>query len=427
MPDHTTSVTLNSPERATEPERSPYPPQREKSKTWVWVVILVVLAAGGYFLYAQYRAMQANEQTRNANRPRSVPVTVAPVGKGDMNVYVGPVIGTVTPIYTVTITSRVQGQITNIYYREGQEIHKGDPLIDIDPRPYQAQLTQVEGQQAKDQAVLAEARIDLDRYQTAYGRNAIAKQQLDDQTQLVHQDEGTVQNDEGQVENAKVNLAYCHITSPIDGRVGLRLVDLGNIVQANSTTPLVVITQLAPITVIFSVDEGFLPSIQRQMREGHALPVDALDRTQDQKIASGSLLTIDNQIDTTTDTVKLRALFKNTDNGLFPNQFVNARLLLETQRGDTVVPTSAIQRNSQGAFVYVIKQDQTATARNITTGVTDNNLTAVTGINPGEMIATNGFNQLQDGVKVTLPGQGRGGRGSRGGGGENAANGDPAP
>jgi len=233
-------------------------------------------------------------------------------------------------------------------------VRKGDALIEIDPRPYQAALTQVEGQLAHDQAVLAEAKIDLERYKQALDRNAIAKQQYDDQEQVVLQDEGTVKNDEGQLANAKVNLIYTHITAPIAGRVGLRLVDPGNIVQANSTTALVVITQLQPITVIFSIAEDSLGPIQQQLRKGKKLTVDAFDRAESTKLASGELLTLDNVIDPTTGTLKLKAIFENKDNALFPSQFVNARLLVDTQHNVTLIPTPAIQRNAQGAYVYVI-------------------------------------------------------------------------
>jgi multidrug efflux system membrane fusion protein len=259
----------------------------------------------------------------------------------------------------------------------------------------------VEGQLEHDQALLAEARIDLDRYQQAFNRNAIAKQQLDDQTQLVKQDEGTVKNDQGLVANAQVNLVYTHITSPIDGRVGLRLVDPGNMVQANGTTPLVVVTQLAPITVIFSVAEDYLTQIQQQTRSGNKLTVDAYDRTQQTKIAEGKLLTIDNQIDTTTGTVKLRAEFPNKDGALFPNQFVNVRLLVTTLHDVTLIPTPGIQRNAQGAFVYAI-QDQKATIKTVKVGTTDGNITAVEGINPGDVVAVNGFDKLQDGILVRI-------------------------
>jgi multidrug efflux system membrane fusion protein len=413
----TSSVAPNEPRSAySTHDSSHHETGPKKSRGWVWLIVLVVVLAAGYFMYRQYQAMQAADQAKANYRPRSVPVTTAQAQKNDMNVYV-EALGTVTPIYTDNITSRVQGQIVKIYYTEGQMVHQGDALIDIDPRPYEAAVTQMEGQLARDQAVLAEAVIDLDRYQTAYSRNAIAKQQLDDQTQIVAQDKGTVQNDEGQLQSARLNVAYCHITSLIDGRVGLRLVDLGNVVQANSTTPLVVVTQLQPITVIFSVDQGYLPQILKQLKQNHTLSVDALDKNQETKIASGILLTLDNEVDPTTETVKLRASFKNTDNSLFPSEFVNARLLLDTQKGDTVIPNAAIQRNSQGPFVYVIGQDQTAAAKQVTTGVTDNNLTAVTGINVGDTVATNGFDKLLDGIKVSVPGQGGqgGGRGSRGG------------
>jgi len=311
-------------------------------------------------------------------------------------------LGTVTPVYTVTVTSRVQGEITRVYYREGQMVRKGDPLVEIDPRPYQAALTQVEGQLAHDQAVLTEAKIDLDRYQQAFNRNAIAKQQLDDQQQVVLQDEGTVKNDEGQLANAKVNLVYTQITSPIAGRVGLRLVDPGNIVQANSSTSLVVITQLQPITVIFSIAEDYLSQIQQQLLKGKKLTVDALDRGASTKLASGTLLTLDNVIDPTTGTLKLKAIFDNSDSALFPSQFVNARLLVDTQRGVTLVPTPAIQRNAQGAYVYVIKSDQTASIRTITAGTTDGSVTAVQGVEAQEVVAVNGFDKLLDGAKVTV-------------------------
>lgn len=389
-------------------------PDQPKSRWWIWVLVVTILI-GGYFLYRWHSASVA-ASAKTAPPVRGVPITTATAQTGDLGVYI-TAIGTVTPVYTVTVTSRVQGQITQVNYREGQMVHKGDPLLDIDPRPYQAALTQVEGQLAHDQAVLNEARIDLDRYQQAYSRNAIAKQQLDDQQQIVLQDDGTVKNDEGQLANARVNLDFCHITSPIDGRVGLRLVDPGNIVQANSATPLVVVTQLQPITVIFSVAEDYLPQIQTQLREGHKLPVDAFDRDQTQKLASGTLLTLDNVIDPTTGTVKLKAEFPNTDSSLFPSQFVNARLLVETEKGDTIVPNAAIQRNAQGPFLYVIRSDQTAAIQPVTVGTTDGAMSAVTGISPGTTIAVNGFDKLQDNAKVSIqnkPGGGGNGSGANG-------------
>jgi membrane fusion protein, multidrug efflux system len=387
---------------------------------WVWGLILVLLVgAGAYYYLHQSKTKTGSAQADAA--PRAVPVSTAAARQGDIGVYINA-LGTVTPVYTDTITSRVQGEIVDVYYKEGQLVHKGDPLLDIDPRPYQAQLTQAEGQLAHDQALLNEARIDLSRYQSAFSQNAIAKQQVDDQEQTVLQYEGTVKNDTGVVDSAKVNLVYCHITAPIEGRVGLRLVDPGNIVQANSTTSLVVVTQLQPITVIFSVAEDYLPQIQEQLRKGQRMEVDAFDREQEKKIASGTLLTLDNQIDPTTGTIKLKAIFPNESGALFANQFVNARLLVDTTHNAILVPTSAIQRNAQGAFVYTIKPDQTAAIQTITVGTTDGDTAAVQGLQAGQTIAVKGFEKLQDGVKVAVQNRGEGG--NRGNGGNAGNNGN---
>jgi len=375
------------------------PPVAGKRAWWPWVLLAIAIV----IVIIVWQRHGANTQAKSTVDPASRPtmISAAEAKQGDIGVYLSA-LGTVTPVYTVTVTSRVQGEITKVYYQEGQMAKKGDPLLEIDPRPYQAALTQVEGQLAHDQAVLNEAKIDLDRYQQAFNRNAIAKQQLDDQQQVVLQDEGTVRNDEGQLANAKVNLEYTHITAPIDGRVGLRQVDPGNIVQANSATSLVVITQLQPITVIFSIAEDYLDQIQAQVRKGKKLPVDALDRGQSIKIASGYLLTLDNVIDTTTGTLKLKAVFPNSDGALFPNQFVNTRLLVDTQKNVVLIPTPAIQRNAQTAFVYVVKSDQTAAMRIVTPGTTDAGLTAVDGLQAGEQVAVTGFDKLQDGSKVTI-------------------------
>jgi len=379
---------------------------------------------GGFFLFQRHATGQSGQPPKPggppwAGLPGGVPATTAAARKGDVRVYVNA-LGTVIPVYTVSVTSRVQGAIMDVYYREGQMVKKGDPLLDIDPRPYDAALTQTEGQLAHDQALLSEARIDLERYRAAFSRNAIAKQQLDDQEQTVLQIQGTVKNDEGQVANAKVNLVYCHITSPIDGRVGFRLVDPGNNVQANSSTTLVVIAQLQPITVVFSVAEDYLPQIQQQLSGGQVMAVDAFDRAQEKKIASGSLLTLDNQIDTTTGTLRLKAQFPNQDNALFPNQFVNAKLLVDTQHGATLIPSAAIQRNAQGAFVYVVKPDQTVTIRTIRAGTTDGSDVAVEGLEPGEAVVTSGFDKLMEGIKIATaqgPGAGNAGQGGAGAGG----------
>ena len=361
-------------------------------------MIILLLIIIFYF----YRQHQKAVEAAAAKKPvPTAPISTTTARKGDIGIYINA-LGTVTPVYTATITSRVDGQITNVAYTEGQMVKKGDLLIEIDPRPYQAALTQAQGALAKDTAVLSEARIDLARYEQAYERNAIAKQQLDDQAQVVHQDEGTVKQDEGTVASATTNVDYTRITAPISGRVGLRLVDPGNIVTSGSTTALVVITQLQPITVIFSVAEDYLPQIQKQLRSGQKLPVDAFSRDQTTKLSSGSLLTLDNVIDQTTGTVKLKAIFDNKDFELFPQQFVNSRLLVDTQHGATLVPTAAIQRNAQGAYVYVISSDNTATLHTVTVGTTDGTTAAVQGVNPGDVVATTGFDKLQNGGKVTI-------------------------
>jgi multidrug efflux system membrane fusion protein len=399
------NVVVSEKPEAYTPENS----TTHKSHWWIWLLVAVLLIIGGIVWWHRSAATpDAKAGGDAASRP--VMVTTAVARQGDIGVFLNA-LGAVTPVYTVTVTSRVQGQITNVYYREGQMVRKGDPLIEIDPRPYQAALTQVEGQLAHDQALLAEAKIDLERYQQALARNAIAKQQVDDQLQVVAQDEGTVKNDQGQLANAKVNLVYTHITAPIAGRVGLRLVDPGNIVQANSTTALVVITQLQPITVIFSIAEDHLAQIQQQLQKGKKLPVDAFDREGSTRLASGTLLSLDNVIDPTTGTLKLKAIFDNKDSALFASQFVNVKLLVDTQRDVTLIPTAAIQRNAQGAYVYVIKADQTASIRTINPGTTDGATTAVQGLAPQEVIATNGFDKLLDGSKVTVrtPGSGMGG------------------
>lgn len=403
----TTTTTSTGKPRTTEfshepPGLPPEHPTEKRHHPWVWLIVFVVLAAASYWMYHQYQAAQAAHHATGAMRNfGAVPIATGVVQKGSIGVYVEG-LGAVTPLKTVSVVSRVQGQIVAIHYREGQMVHAGDPLIDIDPRPYQAQLTQVQGVLARDQATLAQARIDLDRYRAALARNAISQQQVYDQEQLVKQSEGTVGNDQGAVDNAKVNLDYCHITSPIDGRVGLRLVDLGNMVQANGTTALVVVTQLHPITVIFSIAEDYLPEIQKQLRTGRKMVVQAYDRTAETLLETGSLLTLDNQVDPTTGTIKMRAIFANPDNMLFPNQFVNARLLVDTQQNMNLVPTAAIQRNADGAFLYVIGSDKTATATPVTIGTTNADVTAVTGVTAGQTIATNGFDKLQNGAKVVI-------------------------
>lgn len=412
MPDNISKIgssdkesTTNTAAPSTGSAAKPHPPAPEyiaqgRSHVWIWIVVILVLGIGGLVYYRKQQAAEAAAKTKAAMANRSVPITTAPVTTGAIGIYINA-LGTVTSVYTATMTTRVDGLIVSVNYVEGQMVHKGDVLVQIDPRPYQAAQTQAEGTLAHDEALLAEARIDLDRYQLAFNRNAIPKQQLDDQIQTVKQDEGTVKNDQGTLAAATTNVDYATIKAPIDGRVGLRLVDPGNIVTAASSTPLVVITQLQPITVIFSVAEDYLPQIQKQMHQGHKMTVDAFDRNQQTKLAAGALLTLDNQIDTTTGTVKLKAIFPNTDVSLFPNQFVNARLLVDTQQNATLVPTAAIQRNPQGAFVYVVKSNQAA-MQSVTIGTTDGGVAAVQGVNPGDAVAITGFDKLQDGAKVSI-------------------------
>jgi multidrug efflux system membrane fusion protein len=402
--DSPSTTTTAAPSTRTAPPPKPQrteAPQVHRSYLWVWIVVILVLAIGGLTYYRKQQAAAQAAKAKAAAANRSVPITTATVRQGPIGVYINA-LGTVTPVYTATITSRVDGQIVSVNYREGQMVRKGDVLIQVDPRPYQAALTQAQGTLAHDEALLNESRIDLDRYQLAFNRNAIAKQQLDDQTQTVKQYEGSVKNDQGTVASATTNVDYATIKAPIDGRVGLRLLDPGNIVTAGSTTPLVVITQLQPITVIFSVAEDYLPQIQKQMRVGNKMSVEAFDRAQQTKLSTGSLLTLDNQVDTTTGTVKLKAIFPNQDLMLFPNQFVNTRLLVDTEQNASLAPTAAIQRNAQGTFAYVIKPDQTAAMQNVTVGTTDGSVAAVQGLQPGQVIAITGFDKLQDGAKVSI-------------------------
>jgi membrane fusion protein, multidrug efflux system len=395
LPD--TNRTPNDPAR-----RAPQShPAKHSGHAWIWFIIVLVVLGAAFYFFRQHQEAEAAAKAKAAQQVRAVPISTATSRSGPIGVYINA-LGTVTPVYTVTVTSRVDGEIMSVNYREGQMVNKGDLLVEIDPRPYEAALKQAEGTLAHDEALLNEARIDLNRYQEAFNRNAIAKQQLDDQNQTVLQYEGSVKNDQGTVDTAKVNLIYTKITAPITGRVGLRLVDPGNIVQGSASTPLVVITQLQPITVIFSIAEDYLPQVQKQLRTGHPMTVDALDRDQTTKLASGSLLTLDNQIDTTTGTLKLKAVFQNNDFALFPNQFVNARLLVDTHQNATLIPVAAIQRNAKGAFVYVIKPDSTASLQTVTVGTTDGSISAVQGIQSGAVVATTGFDKLQDGAKVVV-------------------------
>ena len=379
------------------------PGKKPKRRWWVWLLALAVLGYGAYRVRKGMLANQATTAAQGVNlRSLSVPVVAAKTRKGDIGVYYTG-LGAVTPIYTVTIRSQISGYLMQVLYKEGQIVNKGDALAEIDPRPYQVMLEQAQAGLARDQATLENAKVDLKRYQVLTPLKAVPEQQLATQEATVKQDEGIAQTDQAQIDNAKLDLIYCHITAPITGRVGLRLVDPGNYVTANDATGLVVITQIEPISVIFPLSEDQLPAILAKMHAGARLKVEAYDREMKTKIAQGWLSTIDNQIDPTTGTVKLRANFDNQDGSLFPNQFVNVRLLVEEKQGVTLMPTAAVQRNSQTTYVFLVKPDSTVTVRPITIGTTEGDDAEISsGLSPGDVIVMTGVDKLQEGSKVRV-------------------------
>jgi len=391
---------------------------RTQRRHWPWVLAAVILILG---LIAFLTHRLPRERTGGGRfafgGTNAIMITTATAQRGDIGVYV-TALGTVTPVYTVSVAARVAGQIVKVNYQEGQHVHEGDSLVEIDPRPYQAAVLQAEGQLARDRALLENANLDLQRYQEAYQSNAIPEQQYATQLATVHQDEGVVQLDQGNLDSAKVNLEYCHITSPITGRVGLRLVDPGNIVQANGTTPLVVVTETQPITVIFTVAEDDLPKIWPAVHAGKKLTMDVYDRENQTKITTGTLETLDNQINTSSGTLRLRGVCSNEDESLFPNQFVNVHLLVDTLRGISLLPNTDIQRNSDTAFVYLVTPTNTVEMHPITVGVTDGTVSQVEGLEPGAVVAADNFNRLTDGAKVTIRSEnGQGGASPAKGGG----------
>jgi len=371
------------------------------------LAIAAVIAVGGYFLARSTTPAQGGGGRFGRGGPGgpggpAMPVGAAEVAAGDINITLNA-LGTVTPLRNVTVSAQISGQLLDVKFKEGQMVQQGDVLAEIDPRPYQAALMQAEGALARDQALLANSKIDLERYRTLFKQDSIAKQQLDSQDSLVHQYEGTVKSDQAQIQTAKVNLTYTKINAPVGGRVGLRMIDPGNNVQNGGG--IIVITQLSPIDVLFTLPEDSLPPVQKKMHAGAPLGVDVYDRSGQTKLQSGVLASLDNQIDTATGTVKAKAEFANADESLFPNQFVNVRVLLDVLHDASVIPTSALQRGADGLFVYVVAADRSVSVRQIKTGPTEGERVAVTsGLKIGETIVTDGADKLREGSKVELPG-----------------------
>ena len=396
--------------RSDESSKVPSKPlPSQKRRYWLWLVIPILFVAGGILFLRHGKQSQSGTQPtqgRVGTGLAAIMINTAKAQLGEIGVYVNA-LGIVTPLNTVSVKSRVDGQLMKVNYSEGQLVYAGDPLVEIDPAPYQASLDQATAKRNQDQAQLNLQRVELKREASLIAAKIDSQDAYDQVAAQVAELEAAVKSDEAAMASTQVQLAYCHITSPISGRVGLRLVDAGNIVHASDTNPLLVITELQPIAVIFNVAEDDLPQIQKQLQAGNTLTVDAFDRAQTKKIATGTLLTLDNQIDPATGTVKLKAVFTNADESLFPSQFVNTRLLVDTLEDATLLPNTVIQRSADSAFVYLIKPDKTGTnqtvlMQTITVGTTDGNVSAVDGIDPGTVVAADNFNKLTDGAKVTV-------------------------
>ncbi len=384
---------------------------------WVWLLVFGLIGYGCYRLY-QYETGKkaAIAERKGALKPRSIPVVVAAAHRGDMPVYLQG-LGTVTAFNTVTVKTRIDGQLVSVNFKEGQFVQKGDVLAEIDPRPFQValdqaqgNLAQAQGNLAKDQATLRDAQVNYQRDQELFRDQIIAKQQLDTQQATADQVRGSIQADEAAIaadqaaiNSAKLNLTYTKITAPISGRIGLRLLDSGNMIHASDANGLAVITQLQPIAVLFTIPEDQLPPVLQKLRVGAKLPAEAYDRDQTKKLADGTLLTVDNEIDATTGTSRLKAVFPNGDDALFPNQFVNVRLSLETKRNETIIPSVAIQRGPTGTFVYVVQDDSTVAVRPVKLGLSEgNDVSIADGLQPGENVVVDGAEKLTEGMKVTV-------------------------
>jgi membrane fusion protein, multidrug efflux system len=401
---------------------------RKRRRWWLWLLVLCLIGVAVYGLLprlgqdeqpedwrprisravaAAYELLprlgQGTPQSVKAPETpavRAVPVVAMAARQGNLDLYLSG-LGSVTPSNMVTVRPRVSGHLVKVAYQEGQLVRKGDLLAEIDPRPFQVQLAQAEGQMARDQALLKNAQRDLERFKILRERDLISKQEFDAQISQIDQHEGAIKSDQAQIDNAKLQLTYSRITAPISGRIGLRIVDEGNMVQANDTNGLAVITQLQPIAVLFNIPQDDLPQVLKRMQSGQKLVVEAYNRDLKQKLATGTLLTIDNQIDPNTGTVRCKAVFPNEDNSLFPNQFVNARLLVDTKQGAVIVPAAAIQRSPQSAFVYVVKDDGTVESRNIVVGPSEgDDVSVASGLSQGEVVVTEGVDRLQQGTKV---------------------------
>lgn len=381
------------------PDGADRPATAGRRRIWWWLLALALIAL---VIIAVVSRVKENPDANKVEAAPIATIKTAKVRLGPINYYV-QALGTVTPLATVDLYSQITGRVTAVHYVEGQMVHRGDRLLDVDPRPYEAQLKEAQGSLQHDRAVLAQAEMDLVRYKDASTQQAISRQTYEDQVQQVEQSRGTVQNDIGQVEYALVQLSYCHLTSPIDGRVGLRLVDSGNVIFSGGSNPLAVITQLEPITVVFNVAEDDLNEVQSEILHRSSLVVDVFDRSQQTKLATGKLLTLDNQVDTTTGTVRFRGQFANTDLRLYPNQFVNARLVVRMLQKAILIPTAAVQRNGTQAFVYVVSSN-TVKLRNVEELTSEDQVAAVTGIVPDEVVAITGFDKLQDGAGVIVDG-----------------------
>lgn len=378
-------------------------PQRKGGHGWLWFLVIVLLVGGAvwYSMHTRSKAAAAGPQGHGQGRfqPGDISVGVVSVGKQNVPFYLTG-LGSVTAYYTVTVHSRVDGQMMKVYFKEGQFVHAGDPIADLDPRPFQVALEQAEGQLAKDVATQADDKIDLGRYQQLYQEGVIPRQQLDSQQALVGQFDGAIKADQAQIDNEKLQLTYAHITSPIDGRVGLRLVDPGNIVHAADANGILVITQVKPIAVVFTLPEDNLPQVVSEMKN-RTLTVEAYNRDDNSKLAVGKLETIDNQIDQTTGTIRLKAEFDNSDLSLWPNQFVNIRLFLSVRNNAVVIPTAAIQSGSQGSFVYVVNADNTAAVQPIQVDFNEGNISVIrTGLQPGQQVVVDGQDKIQGGTKI---------------------------